>query len=135
MDKNFLDILRNIRNKAAHASGHKPSAEEARYIFYEVINRFLCQPILSTAQLIDELIQRLENNNFSPTTIKEDVKEVVAEEINSLHKQAFPMLISKLIEKTNSSSSNINIGRNATLFITGLASLDKADLNKLLQKK
>lgn len=34
LDSTFLDILRQLRNKAAHPSGHKPSAEEARFIYF-----------------------------------------------------------------------------------------------------
>src|SRR5687768_9504772 len=31
LDASFLNILRTLRNKSAHPSGHLPSAEEARF--------------------------------------------------------------------------------------------------------
>jgi hypothetical protein len=133
LDTAFLITLRTLRNKSAHPSGHKPSPEEARFIFYEVVSRFLCQPILSTTQLVDELIERLKNKNFFPTSQINDIKEVVAEEIACLHEEAFSQLVSKLTNEANSSDGNIS--RNAGFFITGLASLDQEKINNLLQKK
>ncbi len=133
LDTAFLNTLRTLRNKSAHPSGHKPSPEEARFIYFEVINRFLSQPILSTTQLVDELIERLKNNNFFPTSQISDIKEVVEEEINLLHSEAYPQLISKLTKET--ASSDKDVSRNAGFFLTGLASLDQTDINGILQKK
>ena len=48
LDSSFLATLRTLRNKSAHPSGHKPSPEEARFIFFETVDRFLSKPILST---------------------------------------------------------------------------------------
>jgi hypothetical protein len=48
LDTTFLSTLRVLRNKSAHPSGHEPSSEEARFIFFEVVSRFLSRPILST---------------------------------------------------------------------------------------
>lgn len=39
LDASFIEILGKLRNKAAHPSGHSPSAEEARYIFSESITK------------------------------------------------------------------------------------------------
>lgn len=50
-DKDFFEILRVLRNKSAHPSGHVPSAEEARFVYAESIRRFLSKPILSTQVL------------------------------------------------------------------------------------
>lgn len=133
LDTSFLKTLRTLRNKSAHPSGHIPSPEEARFIFFEVINRFLSQAILSTTQLVDEIIARLKNKNFFPTTQIQDIKEVVEEEIKSLHKEAFPQLISKLTDEVI--SRDVDTSMNAGFFLTGLASLDKPELNSPIQKK
>ena len=58
LDSAFLEILRVLRNKSAHPSGHNASAEEARFIFFEAIDRFLSKPILSTTQLVDDILSR-----------------------------------------------------------------------------
>jgi len=133
LDTAFLNTLRTLRNKSAHPSGHKPSPEEARFIYFEVINRFLSQPILTTTQLVDELIGRLKNSNFFPTSQISDISEVVEEEIKSLHNEAYPQLVAKLTQEAN--SSNTNTSRNAGFFLTGLAYLDRSEINEIIQKK
>ncbi len=133
LDTAFLSTLRTLRNKSAHPSGHKPSPEEARFIYFEVINRFLSRPILSTTQLVDEIIGRLKNKNFFPTSQITDISEVVEEEIESLHNEAYPQLIVKLTKE--SVASDADTKRNAGFFLTGLAYLDKPEINDLLQKK
>ncbi|MBF4437560.1 hypothetical protein ERJ77_24355, partial [Vibrio anguillarum] len=52
LDKDTVDLIKDRRNKSAHPSGHSPSAEEARYIFSEVIEKFLSKPVLSTNSLV-----------------------------------------------------------------------------------
>lgn len=133
LDTDFLDILRQLRNKSAHPSGHNPSAEEARFIFSETITRFLSQPILSTTQLVDQIISRLPNNNFFPDNDPEQIRKIVADEISSLHEQAIPQLVAKLTEAN--SSSDINISKNARLFIVGLALQNRQIVNQNIQKK
>lgn len=133
LDTAFLNTLRTLRNKSAHPSGHKPSPEEARFIYFEVIDRFLSQPILTTTQLVDEIIERLKNNNFFPTSQISDISEVVEEEIKSLHDEAYPQLIIKLTKESNSSDSVILL--NAGFFLTGLAYLDRPAINSIIQKK
>jgi hypothetical protein len=44
LEAQILEQLNNQRNKAAHPSGHVVTAEEARYVFSEVIQKFLSQP-------------------------------------------------------------------------------------------
>ncbi len=133
LDTDFLNILRDLRNKSAHPSGHKPSAEEARFIFSEVISRFLSQPILTTTKLVDMMIERLKNKYFFPTSQPLDIKEVVTEELKELHRAAYPLLVIKFTSEFT--SSNVDIKRNAGLFLIGLAALDEAELNSVLQKK
>lgn len=133
LDSSFLNTLRTLRNKSAHPSGHKPSPEEARFVFFEVIDRFLSKPILTTTQLVDELIERLRNKNFFPTSQIDDIQDVVEEEVKNLHEEAYPQLIHKLTD--NFISSDSDISKNAGFFLTGLASLDQYKINSLLQKK
>ena len=133
LDTTFLNTLRVLRNKSAHPSGHKPSSEEARFIFFEVVNRFLSRPILSTTQLVDELIQRLANDNFFPTTIISDIKDIVNEELTLLHEEAFPQLVVKMINSVI--SSDAIVARNASFFLNGLATLDILLINRELQLK
>jgi len=133
LDAAFLNTLRTLRNKSAHPSGHKPSPEEARFIYFEVINRFLSQPILTTTQLVDEIVGRLKNKNFFPTSQIKDISEVVEEEIKSLHKEAYPQLIVKLTKELV--SIDAEIAKNAGFFLTGLAHLDRPEINDDLQKQ
>lgn len=133
LDAAFLNTLRVLRNKSAHPSGHKPSSEEARFIFFEVVSRFLSRPILSTTQLVDELILRLGNGNFFPSELISDIKVVVEEELASLHVEAIPQLVVKMTNAVVSSDTAIS--KNAGFFLTGLAALDRPEINKEIQAK
>ncbi len=133
LDTAFLNTLRVLRNKSAHPSGHKPSSEEARFIFFEVVSRFLSRAILSTTQLVDELVARLSNGNFFPSALISDITVVVEEELTSLHVEAIPQLVVKM---TNSVvSSDTTVSKNAGFFLTGLAALDRPEINKEIQTK
>lgn len=133
LDSAFLSTLRILRNKSAHPSGHKPSPEEARFIFYETVSRFLSRPILSTTQLVDEIIGRLANSNFFPAAITDDVCTVVGEEISGLHDEALPQLVSKLIASVVSPDQNVV--KNASLFVIGLAKQGNVKANDALKAK
>jgi hypothetical protein len=133
LDSSFLITLRTLRNKSAHPSGHKPSPEEARFIFFETINRFLSQPILSTTQLVDELISRLKNTNFFPSIVVSDIKNVVADETKNLHDEAIPQLVAKLVSAVTSSDASIK--KNSSLFLIGLATHDKPATASALSSK
>jgi len=133
LDAAFLTTLRTLRNKSAHPSGHKPSPEEARFIFYETITRFLSRPILSTTQLVDEIIGRLNNTNFFPATVSDDIKVVVSEEISALHHEAIPQLIAKLTASVV--STDATVVKNSSFFLVGLALQDKDSINKELQNR
>ena len=130
IDFEFADILRKLRNKSAHPSGHKPSAEEARYVFFEVVDRFLSKPIFSTNHLVGEIIKRLSNSNFFVETKASQLSEVVNEEIMSLHIEAMPLLVSKLLTSLISEDKNISL--NARLFIVGLAYKANVQITEIL---
>lgn len=133
LDATTADLIRTRRNKSAHASGHKPSAEEARYVYYEVIDKFLSRTSFNSKVLADEIIDRLINSRFFPSTTLDDVKSIVGHEIQLLHSESFPYFFAKLIdgvlEKNRSFSSN------AKYFINGLCALDNDKWNLLIESK
>ena len=133
LDGSFLNTLRTLRNKSAHPSGHKPSAEEARFIFYETVSRFLAKSLLSTTHLVDQLIDRLKNSNFFPSKAVTEIASVVSDETTSLHDEAIPQLIAKLCVAVKSADTTIKA--NASYFLIGLAKLDKPHITTALQSK
>jgi hypothetical protein len=133
LDQSFLKTLRILRNKSAHPSGHKPSPEEARYVFFETIDRFLSKPVLSTTPLVDELIVRLKNSNFFPSRSIEEVRNVVRDELANLHADALPQLVIKMASALTSTETSIK--ENSGYFLIGLANLDNSIANGALQSK
>lgn len=133
LDSAFLTTLRTLRNKSAHPSGHKPSPEEARFVFFETIDRFLSRPILSTTQLVDELIARLKNINFFPSTSISDIRNVVRDELTNLHDEAIPQLVTKMAAAITSADASIK--KNSSYFLIGLSKLDRPLANAALQTK
>lgn len=119
LDAEFLNTLRTLRNKAAHPSGHHASAEEARFVFFEAVSRFLGKPILTTTQLADEVLASLSNSNLFPTTNVNVIAKVVNKELANIHPQVYPYLIAKLLEKTQ--LADVSVAANARFFLTGLA--------------
>lgn len=133
IDSSFLATLRTLRNKSAHPSGHKPSPEEARFIFFETIDRFLSKTILSTTHLVDDLITRLKNTNFFPSIDILDIRNIVCDELATLHDDAIPQLVAKMVAVA--SSPDAPTKKNAHYFLIGLAKLDKSSANLALQSK
>ena len=121
LDTNFLDIIRRLRNKSAHPSGHSASAEEARFVFYESINRFLSKPILTTTQLVDNILARLDDQYLFPSENITKISTIVKKETSNLHNETYPYLINKLLDKYMSSSTQIK--KNSSLFLIGLSYL------------
>ncbi len=133
LDAAFLTTLRTLRNKSAHPSGHQPSPEEARFIFFETISRFLGRPILSTTQLVDEILNRLDNENFFPTSSIVDISTIVNEEVTKLHAQALPQLISKLGARVASTSGKA--ASNSEYFLIGLARSGGKDVESQIAER
>lgn len=119
IDADFLGVLKTLRNKAAHPSGHKPTAEEARYVYSETINRFLSKPVLSTTQVADEIISKLTNEYLFPTTDIRDYSNIVNQDIKTLHSDGYAYLIKKLMNSLGGGVSQIP--KNAKNYILGLA--------------
>ncbi|MEC4024918.1 hypothetical protein VSO52_19340 [Pseudomonas fulva] len=133
LDGAFLTTLRILRNKSAHPSGHKPSAEEARFIFFETVSRFLSRPILSTTQLVDEILARLGNSNFFPNTDISEINAVTNEETSKLHDEALPQLIARLTKLV--ASGDANSSSNSSRFLLGLAKENKPLVTSEIKKK
>lgn len=119
LDAEFLEILRKLRNKAAHPSGHHASAEEARFVYHESVSRFLSRPILSTTQLADEILASLSNANMFPSTNIDIITKVVKKELENIHFEVYPYLISKVLDKTQETDTETS--KNSRFFLTGMA--------------
>jgi len=120
LDADFLSVLRTLRNKAAHPSGHKPTAEEARYVYSETIRLFLSKPVLSTTQVADQILSKLTNAYLFPTTNIQDHATVVNDGVKTLHPDGYPYLLKKLIESLN--DANEVVKNNAKRYLLGLSS-------------
>lgn len=132
LDAGFLETLRTLRNKAAHPSGHHASAEEARFVFFEAVSRFLSKPILSTTQLADEALASLGNANLFPSPGIDTITKVVKKELTNLHSQTYPYLIAKMLDKTQ--STDVDTSTNARFFLSGLARVGDAEAVTALKK-
>jgi hypothetical protein len=121
-----LDQVRVCRNKAAHPSGVHASPEEARFVYFEVIDKFLSKRLLLTTQAVDALMLRLTNANFFPTTDIKETRSIVESELASLHEAVFPYLVEQLVEACNNSDQNT--AKNAQRFIVGLSYLQRDGL-------
>ncbi|KHT13362.1 DUF4145 domain-containing protein [Pectobacterium carotovorum] len=119
IDADFLTVLRTLRNKAAHPSGHKPTAEEARYVYSETINRFLSKPVLSTTQVADQILSKLTNSYLFPTYNIQDHAVVVTEGVKNLHHDGYSYLLKKLMESLD--NTNEQIKNNAKRYLLGLS--------------
>lgn len=121
LDATFLETLRTLRNKAAHPSGHHASAEEARFVFFEAISRFLSKPILSTTQFADQILASMSDENLFPSKFIQDISLVVKKDVSHLHSSVFPYLVMKLVEKARDNDSSVAM--NSRFFLSGLAKI------------
>jgi len=117
----ILEQVRGCRNRAAHPSGIHASPEEAWFVFFEVIDKFLSKPLLLTTQAVDTLMIRLNNANFFPTKNINEIQDIVSEELENLHNSVFPYLIQELIKAFVKSNTN------PAVFLVGLAFLKQDD--------
>jgi hypothetical protein len=126
-----LNMVRDLRNKAAHPSGLHASAEEARFVFKTVIQEFLREGLLKTTHAVDSIIENLAKGNFFPTNKMEDVAEIVKDELSKLHEKVYPYLVGELV-KAHATAATSN---NAERFLVGMASLEVEERRELLRKK
>lgn len=126
-----LDIVRQIRNRAAHPSGVIAKAEEARYVYRVVIEDFLSQPLLKTAQAIDALAERLEGSNFFPTTQIADITDIARSALEGMHTEAYGALLARLVDLVKGAVEQSR--KNAERMLIGLAGLGDPALTALIR--
>ncbi|MEJ0076856.1 MAG: hypothetical protein WDO17_15670 [Alphaproteobacteria bacterium] len=125
-----LEQLNDHRNKAAHPSGHEVTAEEARFVFSEAIQKFISKPIRQTSYIVDEIISKIADKNFFPSTMLPDMRAVAEHETENLDPTAIPFLISKLVATSN--GSDPDAGRNARHFLLAWASKRDDQIRKCM---
>jgi hypothetical protein len=128
-----LEQIRVLRNKAAHPSGLHPSPEEARYVFFETIDKFLSQRVLKTTHGVDSILTRLKNDNYFPSQTVDDVAAIVASEMSAIHFLAIPYLVIRLVQSNDSTEETLS--RNAARFLSGLAAKDDPSINREIQDR
>lgn len=130
LDGELYTIFQKLRHKSAHPTGFSPSAECARYVFSEVVNRFLSKDGLKTTSRIDELIDSLQEGHFySGYSIKE-IAGTVSKEIEDISPTAFPQLVNRIYKNYTNLDDKPN---NPYLrFILGMAYLNKDELSNIL---
>ena len=116
LDSSILQQIRDKRNKAAHPSGHSPTAEEARYIFRTVVDLVLSRKGLDDKHPADLILNRIDHDLFFPLKNIEKVNEVVADELAAVSDTAYEYLVAKL---TSYFTDQKKI-RNAELFMLGM---------------
>jgi len=65
--KTKLDTIIQLRNKSAHPSRIHASAEQARFVFSDVIEHFLSKPTLQTMHAADAVLAALPQGNYFPS--------------------------------------------------------------------
>jgi hypothetical protein len=128
LDTTTINLIRERRNKSAHPSGHHPSAEEARYIFFEVIDKFLSKNALGTKHIVDELLLRFSNQNLFVSSLIAEIATTVEHEIKNIHPEAYPYLVIKVFDEYKNSEDIVK--NNADYFLEGLAVLNIDALNE-----
>jgi len=131
LSKTQGDRLKQIithRNKAAHPSGVYASAEEARWVFFESVDKFLSQPVLGANQLADQILSKLSDQLFFPDSNITNITAIVDEEVSSVHPLAYDYLVTKIVERLGST----DVLKNARIFLSGCANLKNEALNSSL---
>lgn len=128
-----LDQIRILRNKAAHPSGLHPSPEQARYVYFEAIDKFLSQQVLKTTHEVDGILARLKNDNYFPSRTIDDLAALVSSELAAIHPLGFPYLVNTLVESVD--STDPILAKNAHRFLYGLAANDNSSINQELRNR
>ena len=118
LEAQILKQLNDMRNKAAHPSGHIVTAEEARFVFAEAITKFISQPIRETSYVVNAVIGKLGNQNFFPSSSVLDMVAVINQELVNLSPAAKPFLISRLNRSLD--ASDATTAENARQFLLAL---------------
>jgi hypothetical protein len=131
--KTALEIIIKLRNKAAHPSGIHATAEEARYVFKEIVEKFLRLPALETTIAADSILSMLDQGNYFPTNKLQDIATIVAADIIGVHEQALPYLIAKLFKNRSDAAGAPRT--HVRFFLWGLASLKKDSIRSRLKSQ
>lgn len=139
--KNLLSALQakrlkqmiDFRNKAAHPSGHYASAEEARFVYFETIDSYLSQPLLSSEDFAKAVLERLRGANYFPDSTMVNIGNAVTDELNHLNPVAFPFLVGQLVAGVVDADADFS--KNCRLFLTGLAAKKDTAIRDLLAKQ
>ncbi|WP_259257261.1 MULTISPECIES: hypothetical protein [Bradyrhizobium] len=119
LESDILEQLNKQRNKAAHPSGHFVTAEEARFVFSEAIQKFLSRPIRTTSVAVSGIIAKIAGPNFFPSAMMPDINAVTQQETEPLDPAGMPQLVAKLVEVLEGADPTST--RNAGLFLLSLA--------------
>lgn len=128
-----LDQIRQLRNKAAHPSGMHASPEEARYVYFETIDKFLSRPVLKTTHAAEGILERLHNGNFFPSLGVDDLRTVVDSEMANIHHLATPYLITKLVDAVIDTDEAFS--KNVRFILAGLGLKNDLAINAELQNR
>jgi len=131
--KTALEVIVKLRNKAAHPSGIHATAEEARYVFKEIVEKFLRLSALETTIAADSILSMLDQGNYFPTNKLEDIAKIVAGDIVAVHEQALPYFIAKLSKNRSDAAGAPRI--HVRFFLWGLASLKKDSIRPRLKSQ
>jgi hypothetical protein len=131
--KTALEIILKLRNKAAHPSGIHATAEEARYVFKEIVEKFLRLPALETTIAADSIISMLDQGNYFPTNKLQDIAAIVAADIGGIDEQALPYFIAKLFENRADAAGSPRA--HVRFFLWGLAFLKKDSIRSRLKSR
>lgn len=126
-----LELIRDIRNRAAHPSGVHAKAEEARYVYRVVIDDFLSRQLLKTTHAADAVLARLTKDNLFPGNDFDDHILIAKAELAEVNPAAHAYLISKLV----AARSDLAMEKNARRMIGGLSAGDDAAIQALIRRK
>lgn len=132
LESDILVQLNKQRNKAAHPSGHLVTAEEARFVFSEAIQKFLSKPIRQTSVLVDAIVAKMPEPNFFPSRLMADIKLVVEQETDNLDAAGLPQLVAKLVGALE--GADVAAAGNAKRFLLALANRKDAAVRAMLVK-
>ncbi|CND59761.1 hypothetical protein [Yersinia pseudotuberculosis] len=127
-EKEEINIFRVYRNKCSHPSGFQPSAENARFVFHDIIEKYLAKSSLLTTEGIDEILDSVVGKNYFPSRTLNGLTRVVNEELKELHPDSYSTLLLKLFEKYK------NGVEPCSTFIVGMAGIGNAKINEQIKK-
>jgi hypothetical protein len=125
-----LELIRDIRNRAAHPSGVHAKPEEARYVYRVVIDDFLSRQLLKTTHAADAVLERLTKSNLFPGTNFGEIVEVTKAEVATINPAAYAYFINKLVAAKGDSSME----RNAERMLAAMTCIDDPVSLSLIRK-